>query len=75
MNQVMAAKLAESALRDLEEDAQTKLTDVQTLIDEAQTLNERLEEVVCERNSFKELVITIQSENDSIKARFAKLLD
>ena len=58
-NQIIAAKIAENALRDIEDDTQTRLTDLQTVFDETQVLNERFAQVVKERDDFKTKIETI----------------
>ena len=58
-NQIIAAKIAENALRDIEDDTQTRLTDLQTVFDETQVLNERFAQVVKERDDFKSKIETI----------------
>ena len=58
-NQIIAAKIAENALRDIEDDTQTRLTDLQTVFDETYVLNERFAQVVKERDDFKTKIETI----------------
>ena len=74
-NQIMAAKLAELTLKDLENEAEVKITDIQGALDEANTLNEHIVPVLKERDELVGKLHLIQSENDQIKVKFAKLLD
>lgn len=74
-NQVISAKLAEQTLKDLEGEAEVKLSDIQGALDEAATLSEHIEPVLKERDELVAKVHTIQNENDQIKVKFAKLLD
>ncbi len=74
-NQVISAKLAEQTLKDLEGEAEVKLSDIQGALDEAATLSEHIGPVLKERDELVAKVHTIQNENDQIKVKFAKLLD
>ena len=71
----MAARLAEQTLKDLESEAEVKISDIQGALDEAQTLNQHIGPVLKERDELVSKLHVIQSENDQIKVKFAKLLD
>ncbi len=71
----MAARLAEQTLKDLESEAEVKISDIQVALDEAQTLNQHIGPVLKERDELVSKLHVIQSENDQIKVKFAKLLD
>ena len=71
----MAARLAEHTLKDLESEAEIKITDIQGALDEAQNLTEHIAPVLKERDELVSRLHVIQTENDQIKVKFAKLLD
>jgi hypothetical protein len=61
---VISAKLAEQTLKDLEGEAEVKLSDIQGALDEAATLSEHIGPVLKERDELVAKVHTIQNEND-----------
>ena len=71
----MAAKIAEQTLKDLENEAEVKIADIQGALDEAYTLNDHIGPVLKERDELVSKLHLIQTENDQIKVKFAKLLD
>ncbi len=74
-NQIISAKLTEQVLKDLEAEAEAKLLDIQGVTDEASLIQSKFEEVSKERDELRQQIATIQTENDLIKTKFAKLLD
>ena len=74
-NQVVAAKIAEEALRDLEGEAEAKVGEMDSIMDEAKSLHEKLALLQKERDEYVVQVEQVQTEKDQIKLKFAKLLD
>jgi hypothetical protein len=58
-NQVLAARMAEQTLKELEEEADVKVNDLQTVLDQAQALNDKLAIIQKERDEFSALVQTV----------------
>ena len=52
-NQIIAARMAESALKDLEGEADDKFADLQTVLDEADAIKARFEAVGKERDELR----------------------
>ena len=74
-NQIMAAKVAEQALKDLQSEAEMKIGDIHAVLDEAGGLQDHMANMVQEKQEVTARLTTVQAENDQIKIKFAKLLD
>lgn len=75
LNQVMAARVAEATLKDLEAEAETKLVDTHSVLDDINRLTEEMARLREDRDALKAAATQTQTENDQIKTKFAKLLD
>jgi predicted nuclease with TOPRIM domain len=74
-NQIVAAKVAEMALKDLQADAEVKMSDIQGVLDEASALQDNMAAVLADKQEVTARLNSVQGENDQIKIKFAKLLD
>jgi hypothetical protein len=55
-NQIIAARMAEHALKELENDTEDKVEDLQMVLDEAKTINNTFEDIKKERDELAQRV-------------------
>jgi hypothetical protein len=60
----VAARVAEQALKDLESEAEMKMADIHTVLDEAGQLTDNMAAIVKERDEVTAKLTTVQAEND-----------
>ena len=60
----MAARVAEQALKLLESEAEMKLSDIHTVLDEAGQLTDNMAAIVKEREEVTVKLTSVQAEND-----------
>jgi hypothetical protein len=60
----VAARVAEQALKDLGSEAEMKMGDIHTVLDEAGQLTDNMAAIVKERDEVTAKLTTVQAEND-----------